>query len=79
MLGINILIEAAATIVLIIIGWLWCKSVFGRFHQDLDQFKSSKNFMDRVFILSIWFVTFCIIAFAALVAWVIALYLIDLI
>lgn len=79
MFGFNILFEAAATIALIIIGWLWCKSVFRRFHQDLDELRSSKNILDRVFILIIWLITICIIAFAALLVWAITLYLVDLI
>ncbi len=77
MFGTNILIVAVATIALIIIGWLWCKSVFRRFHQDLDELRSSKVILDRVFILIIWLITFCIIAFTALVAWAITLFVID--
>lgn len=77
MFGFNILIQVAALIALFIIGWLWCKEVFRRFRQDLDQLRSSKTITLRVFILLIWFITICIIAFAVLFAWSITLYLID--
>ena len=77
MFGFNIVVEVAALVALIIIGWLWCKEVFGRFRQDLDQFRSSKIISLRVFILIIWLITICILAFAALFAWSITIYLVD--
>lgn len=43
--------------VLIVLGILWCRQVFGRWRRDLDEFRSTKETSTRIVLIVIWFLT----------------------
>ncbi len=53
MLNFGIVVNA----ILLVLGILWCREMFGRWRKDLDEFRSSKEAVDRGVIVFLWVVT----------------------
>ncbi len=47
--------------VLMVLGILWCREMFGRWRSDLDEFRSSNDRSDRAIIVFFWAVTVVIV------------------
>lgn len=47
--------------VLMVLGILWCREMFGRWRSDLDEFRSSTDGSERAIIVFFWTVTMVIV------------------
>lgn len=53
MLNFGIVVNA----LLLVLGILWCHAMFGRWRNDLAEFRASKDSTDRAVIATLWIVT----------------------
>lgn len=56
-LNFGVLINA----VLLVLGLIWCREMFGRWRRDLDEFRSTKDASVRQALIAIWAVTALIV------------------
>ena len=56
-------------IAILIIGILWCKEVFGRFRDDVVEFKEAKDSSTRPVIIFFWVITFGFILYFISFVW----------
>jgi len=43
--------------ILLVLGVLWCREMFGRWRRDLDDFRSTKDASTRQVLIALWVVT----------------------
>lgn len=47
--------------VLMVLGVLWCREMFGRWRRDLDEFRSTKDSSTRQVLIVLWLLTAIIV------------------
>ena len=47
--------------VLMVLGILWCREMFGRWRRDLDEFQSTKDASTRQVLIALWLLTALIV------------------
>jgi hypothetical protein len=43
--------------ILLVLGVLWCREMFGRWRRDLDEFRNTKDASTRQVLIALWVVT----------------------
>ena len=58
-LNFGILVNA----VLLVLGTLWCREMFGRWHKDIEQYRTAKDASTRQALIIVWGITALIVVF----------------
>ena len=54
---------------LLLLGILWCREIFGRFHSDLEELRKTQDTVHKAVILFYWVLTVPIMIVMAAIVW----------